>query len=282
MTDRNHQPPDLLEQAIAGLRDAPIPDGPPPRLVASTVEALEYSLIPPDVVRLLERRRKMIRIARYSSAAAVAAALVVVVGTLLMLRPVPAFADVVQGKERGVLRQKVYVQGDVYRMELPSAQEGVTAPADAPPILLVVIVDFKQKKALQIDYTKKTAKFIKGEDQKWEEMAKAFANPLEQLRDLKGDDAKPLGEEEWNGSKTAVFKLKKKDVFLGMRLTAGETAKLWVDVKSGLPVRIAVEPAADSKEKAPLLVFEQFAWNEALDAALFKLEAPKGFTVEGE
>jgi outer membrane lipoprotein-sorting protein len=302
MTDSNHQLPDLLDQAIAGLRDAPIPDGPPPHLVASTVEALQSSHVPPDVVRLLQRRRKMFRIARFSSAAAAAVLFMIAAAGLFVLdrTAVPAFADVVEnvrkaksvtfvlkmptivdGKERGVLQQKFYVQGDVYRMELPGAQEGVTAPPDTPPVVIAVIVDAKQKKALLLDYTKKSAKLIKAEDAEWEAMAKAFANPIEQLSQLKGDDAERLGEEELNGAKTEVFKLKKKDIVLGLRLTGGETAKLWVDAKSGLPVRIAVEPAADNKEKTPL-VFEQFSWNESLDAGLFKLEAPKGFTIEKE
>ena len=182
----------------------------------------------------------------------------------------------------GVLQQKVYVQGDVYRMELPwQLREGITVPADTPPILMVVIVDFKQKKALQLDFTKKTAKFIKpDDDKKWEAMAKAFANPLEQLSQLKGDDAEHLGKEDLGSVKTEVYKLKKKDIFLGMHLTGGETAKLWVDAKSGLPVRITIEPAPDSKDKAPLFVFEQFKWNVDLDADLFDLEAPKGFTIE--
>jgi len=57
---------------------------------------------------------------------------------------------------------------------------------------------------------------------------------------------------------------------------------LWVDPKTGLPVRIAVEAPADNEDKTPQIVFEQFRWNEALDADLFKLEAPKDFKVDGE
>ena len=246
----------------------------------------------------------MFRIAGYSSAVAAAVLFVIAATGLFLLdrTAAPAFADVVEnvrkaksvtfvtkmptlvkGKEGGILQQKVYVQGEVLRMEVPSAQEGVTVPADAPPILLAIIMDPKQKKALQLDFTKKTAKFLKpDDDKKWAAMAKAFANPVEQLSQLKGDDAEHLGKEELDGVKTEVYKLKKKDIFLGMHLTGGETAKLWVDAKSGLPVRITIEPAPNSKDKTPLFVFEQFKWNEALDADLFKLEAPKGFTIEKE
>lgn len=303
MTDRNDKPMDLLEQALAALRDAPVADGPSPRHVASTVEALQTAMIPPDVVRLRERRRKMFRIARYSTAAAAVVLLVIgAAGLFLMDRTASlAFAQVVEnvknakcvafvtkiptiveGSRMGTLQQKWYVQGDVYRMELPSAQEDVQAPPDAPPALMAMIADFKQKKALQIEFKRKTAKWIKGDDKMWLKMAKSFANPIEQLRQLKGDDAERVGVEELNSRKTEVYRLKKTDIFMGLRLTGGETAKLWVDPKSGLPIRIAVERPADSQEKAPVVVFEQFRWNEPLDADLFKLEVPKGFTIEGE
>jgi hypothetical protein len=303
MTDRNDKPMYLLEQALAALREAPVADGPSPRLVASTVEALQTAMIPPDVVRLRERRLKMFRIARYSTTAAAVVLLVIgAAGLFLMDRTASlAFAQVVEnvknakcvafvtkiptiveGSRMGTLQQKWYVQGDVYRMELPSAQEDVQAPPDAPPALMAMIADFKQKKALQIEFNRKTAKWIKGDDKMWLKMAKSFANPIEQLRQLKGDDAERVGVEELNGRKTEVYRLKKTDIFMGLRLTGGETAKLWVDPKSGLPIRIAVERPADSKEKAPVVVFEQFRWNEPLNADLFKLEVPKGFTIEGE
>jgi hypothetical protein len=304
MTNRNDQGPlEPLDQAIAAMRAAPVPDGPPVPLVASTVEALLAAVAPPDEVRCRKRRRKMFRIARYGGAAVAAVLLVLAAAWLfLMDRTAPrAFADVVenvknaksvtfvtrmptiiQGSRKGTLQQKWYIQGDAYRLEIPSAQDDVQVPPDAPPVLLAVIADVKQKKALQIDFARKTAKRIKAEDKTWEEMAKAFANPIEQLRKLKGDDAERLGEEEINGAKTEVYRLKKTDIFMGVRLGQGETAKLWVDPKAGLPVRIAVAAPADSEDKTPQLVFEQFRWNESVDADVFKLEAPKGFTVEGD
>jgi outer membrane lipoprotein-sorting protein len=78
-----------------------------------------------------------------------------------------------------------------------------------------------------------------------------------------------------DGRKTQVYRIKKAEVFMGLRLTEGETAKLWVDAKTGLPVRIAVGDPSDKDKR--FIVFEQFAWNEALDPDLFSLEVPKGF-----
>jgi outer membrane lipoprotein-sorting protein len=299
MRQRNEQQPvDVLERATAALRDLPLPDGPSPQLAASTVEALQSASIPPDVIRLKERRRKMFRLMRYSGAAAAAVLLAIVGGWLLLLdrMAAPAFADVVekiknaksvtfvtkiptivQGKKRGVLQQQFYIQGDVYRMELPSAQEDIPVPPDAPSILIAIIVDAKQKKALELDFIRKTARYIQADEKKWQQMARDFVNPIEKLRRLKNEDAERIGEEDLNGRKTQIYRLKKRDLFMGLRLK-DETAKLWVDSKTGLPVRIAVGDPTD-KDK-PFIVFEQFTWNEALEPELFKLEVPKGFTVK--
>src|SRR5437763_15907807 len=68
----------------------------------------------------------------------------------------------------------------------------------------------------------------------------ARANPIEELRKLKNDDAERIGEEEIDGRKTQVYRLKKAD-FIELRLGEGDTAKLWVDPKTGLPVRIRID-----------------------------------------
>jgi outer membrane lipoprotein-sorting protein len=300
MTERNeHQPVDDLDLATAALRDMSIPDGPPPQLAASTVEALQSANIPPDFVRLHERKKKMFRLMRYSGAAAAVALLAVLAGWLFLMDRTasPAFANVVekiknaksvtfvtkmptviQGTKKGILQQKMYIQGDAYRMEIPSAQEGVQIPPDAPPIVVVLLADWKQKKAILLDYTTKTAKKMESDEKTWREMAKAMADPIKQLRQLKEQDAERIGEEELNGRKTHLYRLKRTDIFMGLTITKDETAKLWVDPKSGLPVRIAVGDPTDLDK--PFVVFEQFAWNEALDPELFKLDVPKGFTLK--
>lgn len=99
MTERNEQQPvDDLDLATAALRDMSIPDGPPSQLMASTVEALQSASIPPDVIRLNERKQKMFRLIRYSGAAAAVALLAVLAGWLFLMDGTasPVFADVVK------------------------------------------------------------------------------------------------------------------------------------------------------------------------------------------
>jgi len=240
----------------------------------------------------------MFRIVTYSGAVA-AAIIAAIAGLVFFLdsRPQFAFADViknvndsksvtfitkmptiVQGTRRGVLQQKFYIQGDSYRMEIPSAQEDIQAPPDAPPIVAVLIADWQQRKAILLDYTTKTAKMIETDEKTWNGMAKAMADPVKQLRQLKEQDAERLADEDLNGVKMQVYRLKKKEIFMGLTQSPDESAKLWVDPKTGLPARIAQGEIGD-KDK-PFCIFEQFAWNEKLDPNLFKLEIPQGFTLK--
>jgi hypothetical protein len=288
----------VLDRAAAALRDMPVPDGPPPHLVASTVEAL-HSLARTQTVRVNERRKMMFRIARYGGVAAAVVFLAVLAGRLLPVNRTAALAfsdvvenvkkaksvtfvtkipTVVQGTKRGALQQKFYIQGDGFRMEVPSAQEDVPVPPDAPPILLAIIADWNRKTALQLDFVRKTAQPIVAEEKRWQEMAQELANPIEKLRRLKTEDAQRQGDEELDGRKAQVYRLKKKDLFMGMRLSKDETAQLWVDPKTGQPIRLTV--GDPSNKDKPFIVFDQFTWNEALDPDLFKLDVPKGFTLE--
>jgi hypothetical protein len=298
MTNHDEQgAPDFFEQALAALRDTPVPDGPTPDLAASTVRALLSTGKSPDVVRRSERRMKMFRIARYSGAAAAVTLLAVLAGWLLMMDRTarPAFADVIENVKHArsvtfltkmeqaqgrMLEQRWYLRGDSFRMEVPSDQAAFKAPADAPPVLLVLIADAKQKKALQLDFVRKKAHWIAGDEQAWQTMAKDLADPIAHLRRLKGQDAERLADEELDGRKTQAYRLKGGDVFMGLRVGQTETAKLWVDPQSGLPVRIAVERTLPDGSKRLLLAFERFTWNEVLDPDLFRLEVPKGFTLE--
>ena len=59
MSERNHQPTsDVLERALAALRATESFGGPPPHVVASTIEALENLDQTPDIVRFSSKRRK--------------------------------------------------------------------------------------------------------------------------------------------------------------------------------------------------------------------------------
>jgi outer membrane lipoprotein-sorting protein len=295
VSERNGQwAADGLERALAVLRAAPVPDGPPPHLVASTVEALRSRETPPDTVRPSERRRIMFRIARYSGLAAASVFLVVAAGFFWLWNSHPglAFGDVVENVKKAksvtftctqkltphspVLKQRWYLQDNKMRLELPGVQESFRANE---PVLMAIIADFDKKKVLRLDFVRKLA-------QRWDitkDITKHWVNPIDQLRRLKDQDAERLADEKLDGRPVQVYRLKKLHIWnADQDVKEGELAKVWVDPKSGLPVRFLIESwNADHKGKTRL-VFADFVWNKPLAPEMFKLEVPKGFTLDNK
>ncbi len=303
MSELNSKPPDRLEQAIAALRDTAGLENVPPQLETRAVEALnnQARAQAAQSARALERRSRMFRIARMSGIAAAIGMVGILAGWLLLVDHPSALAfddvvssvknaksvsfvtkmpTIIKGTQRGTLLQRFCVQGDGWRMEIPSAQAGVEVPPGTPPVLLVLVADFKQHKALELDMVGKTAKKVEADEKTWQDMAKALADPIKQLRQLKGNDAERIGTAEWEGRKTDLYRLNKTDIFLGMTVTPPEVAKLWADPKTGLPVRIAVERPNQDGTTETLFSFEQFRWNEVLAPELFQMEVPEGFRVK--
>ncbi len=278
---------DPLDRAAEALRDAPVPEGPPPGLVASTVQALQSSEIPPDDVRISQRRRLMVRMARYGGAGVAAAVLLALLGHFWFAegRAHAAFADVIENVRKAqsvsfvfhqqlggppTLSSQWYVQGDAVRMEMPGQ--------------LVVIADVKQKKTVQLNLVEKVAEVsdidAKTARQQAKRFTDPFANPVEYFGKLTAEDAEKTGEEELDGRKVDVYRLKR---FWEIELEQGDdqsSITAWVDRKSGLPVRIAIRASFHAEGKSKdWLVLEEFKWNEPLDPDLFKLDIPEGYTV---
>jgi outer membrane lipoprotein-sorting protein len=288
-SDLVDQAADTLRQA---LRDTPVPAGPPDDLAAATIEALRSRGSPPDAARR-GGRRAIVRLARYGGLAAAALLLAAAGASLWLLdrSAPPAFGQVVDNvkKARSVtftlrqkltpqsptLEQKWYLQGDAARLEIPGTQGDIHSDL---PVLMAVVVDYRRKKAVELDFVHKTAR----ERDLSDRMARDFSNPIEGLRRLTDKDAERVGEDQLDGRKMLVYRLKRLD-FLGMKGTVeeGETAKVWVDAASALPARIVIEAFTADRKGQSSLIFEKFAWNEPLAANLFRLDVPEGFTPKG-
>ncbi len=134
--------------------------------------------------------------------------------------------------------------------------------------LLIQVGDLDQKQALFLDMNHKVAQSAKIDAS----LAREFANPIDQLRHANTKNAERIGEEILRGRRTQVYKLHKVDL-LGMK-GDGEML-LWVDVESELPAKIVVH---DPDPKAEMeMRFDEFVWNEPLDARMFSLSIPDGF-----
>jgi outer membrane lipoprotein-sorting protein len=280
MSERNERhDPSMLERATEAMRAAPIPPGPPPGVVAATLETLNAATVSPDIIRLRERRKTLFRIVRYSGVAA--AVLAILAGALWLIdrNASVSLAQVVDNVQQAksvsfVLKQKLgnqpelesrmFIKGDFLRYEL-------NGPAPLGT-MLIMIVNTNERAGLQLDVTRKIATKI---DLEGRIPAEELRDPIERLRNLKAnnkDNVVRLGEEELDGRKCQVYQIKGRGKEATL-LVPGEF-KLWVDAKSGWPVRIQ---AADAKTS---LTYEQFKWDEPLREELFSLKVPQGYVLE--
>jgi len=224
----------------------------------------------------------MFRIARYSGFAAAASILVVLGVWFLAMNGGAgvAFADVVQKVKEAksvtlTCRQKIgrqpemefkwSLQGNAIRMEIPGQ--------------VTIISHIQNKKGLQLNHANKIAYQMPVHD----DAAAGFANPIEQFRKIRPEDASRLGEEQVSGKKTIVYQVEKFE-FMGIR-AKGEM-KIWVDPATELPVKIRIGLNSRRGSKAEdrpfdtVMTFEQFEWNKPLDPKLFSLEIPEGYEVK--
>ena len=273
MNDRMNQPErDVLEQATAALRDARFPDGPPPQLIASTIENLQTSNPAPDVIRRIQRRKFMFRFARYGAAAAVLLAVLAGAFWLLDRSASTSFADMVENVKKAktvsfVMKQKfddqpelqtkMYVKGNLMRYEISDT--------------VTLIVDLDRTKGLELDPVHKVARSMNIRNHQDDEGMKDVIDRLRNLKDDAKDHVKSLGDEEVGGRKCRVYQI----TGLAKPLWFGATAfKLWVDAKTGWPVKIH---AADEHTS---LTYDDFKWDEPLKDDWFSLEVPKDYTLE--
>ena len=292
MNTPNQPKSDMLARAIEALRTVPTLDRPPSSCVASTLVALNPQPILPVPSLNQQRRQRMFRIARYSGA--VAALLLVAFGASVIWlwdrSAAPAFAQVADNVRKATsvsctvktgigatpkIQMNYYMQGHFMRMEIPGKQEAFDAKI---PFTTVVVFDLGSGSITTIDFTSKTFTSVKAKFD--EALMKQFSSPVEWFSKITEKDAERIGEEQLNGHKTEVYQLLR--INFGDKdraLAEGETAKVWVDADSNLPVKMAVDafgPTSDSKTKSSLTA-KNFVWNKPLDPALFKLEVPEGF-----
>jgi len=280
---------------------------------APTVEAAASPATTPDTVRLHERKRSIFRIARYSSIAAAAAVVGVVAGYFLLVHPTAGvtFAQVIENVTKAesisfVFRQKMgsqpimvsrmWMQQDNIRMDLLGVEmsadltgpqaEGVRKLKELGEggklaALLTMIGDTSRQEAIELDHFRKTA--VK-RNMDARVAACISQNPGEQFRNVKGDDAELVGEEQRDGRKVLVYRLTKLDLPSFMaRKEPGDQMEMtvWVDAKTGLPVRIRIEGALSAtRDDHSFFDWDEFAWNQPLDPGLFSLEIPEGYAAQ--
>ncbi|MBL8851793.1 MAG: hypothetical protein JNG89_19100 [Planctomycetaceae bacterium] len=147
---------------------------------------------------------------------------------------------------------RIYVAGDQIRVEIEGG--------------LIQISDISEKRVLYLDAQRQLSQEMPMDSHRMEYLA----NPVNQLRQAKSDDAEAIGEEALDGIRCSVFRLRNFQL-----LGATGDMLMWVDPNSGLPVRFVIhDPRVSDKMEVR---FEDFVWNETFEPGLFSLNVPDGF-----
>jgi hypothetical protein len=272
--------PDVLDQATEAQRAAPVPAEPPEDLVAATVAAIDnrFTRVGPDTpADARKRRKRLMRILTFGgvSVGTAVAVLAIVFGSaggsaadevkkalrkaeqaksIRMLVEVDAGAD-------GQITSKSYLDHGKYRSE-------------ADPGGLVVVVNPKaENKAVLLLPKMQLYRVLDPEkDELLKGVMKGVTNAVGQFKVPADDMVKGLSDEYLDGRKTKVYEMKGVEV---KELNATADLKLWIDPKTGLPVRSRVVTKTGDKTYTATATYLGF--DEELDPKLFDTAVPDGY-----
>ena len=268
--------PDGLDQAVAALRDAPTPAGPPAELTAATLAAIRERLagmVPGESARQLQRRRRIMRYLSFGACSTAAAALV---GVLILLTGNGSAIAFEKVRERvNEVTAVTYVDTQVdrggYSMKMKYFNRGKQARLEFKSGMLYVY-DFGKLKALSIAPSNRAYELYDIEEETDDTQAMQFVDEVKRL--LKGPAVED-GSETIEGIEATVFKIDG-----GTMYNTKANYRVWVDPKTALPVRISYErKPTDPTDATPVKrTFDRFDWNPTLKDELFSLEVPEGYT----
>lgn len=238
------------------------------------VRANHLAVAPVSPSRMFDSRNRRWRTSRFIivGLTAAAALLAMVIGGLSLL-------DHSGGRVFAQMIEKVNAAGSVHfttaqqfgngpKIKGAMYLEGNRMRCEQFNGMLVNVGDFERKRALALNVPGKLAQQVEMDTH----FARAFNNPIDQLRRAKANDAEQIGEEILKGRRTKVYRFRKVDLLF---FKGDGEMLLWVDLESELPAKIVIR---DRDPKSPMeFRFEDFVWNEPLDARLFSLAIPDGF-----
>jgi outer membrane lipoprotein-sorting protein len=279
MTESNSQPArDILDQATGELRETPTPPGPPADLVAATVAAINNRFtgaLPAEIVRQ-QRRRRIMRYIGFGSATAAVVGIATFAGVFWLggasaaaklqkaldnAEKAQSFRIVFKSGPNGAEQTDVtiYRQGDFARVE---DRDGKFR-----------IIDLKGRKRLDLDPAAKTARLIDLTAEEADAAADVYAkytNPLKTVRGTAGTTVKELPDEKAGDRLLKIYSVQHR----GDEKNPAILARLWVDAKTTLPVRIVVDEG--QPDGGPTVIeFDQ--WNAEFGAKLFELKVPADY-----
>ncbi|HEY2760966.1 MAG TPA: hypothetical protein VGI75_09485 [Pirellulales bacterium] len=177
-----------------------------------------------------------------------------------------------------VLIAQVYCQGSMERVELPGKQPTYDHKI---PFDVVALIDYQKNEDFQVNYLSKIVWKNRVDSKAPQDQ---FADIVQAFRNLTEKDAEQIHEEDFMRTKTVIYRLLRATPPLGggQEIDASETAKVWVDVESKLPVLMYFERFNANRTVKNPVTLGNFEWNQPLDSKIFTLDVPEGFEVKDE
>ena len=255
----NTTPDTLLDQATARLRNAATAElscG----LLSATVEAVSDNVT-------LSRRVPNTGTMVTRASALVATIAIAVTAFVALVFPGPvhvAFAQVLDNTRKADSvaftliegsgnEHKCVVEGTKYRVEHSSG--------------IVIVGDRESRKRLLYDPDNKTAGVF---DLKEHAAVELGPGMVEQLRQVRPDDAEPIGKETIDGKTVDLFRVNGIKLF-GVDSSKG-AMKIWVDAKSMLPWRIELLVG-----KSSVVTLHELKWNAPVEPSSLQMQIPDSY-----
>jgi outer membrane lipoprotein-sorting protein len=268
---------EFLQRAIASIEDETVPAGPPPQLIAATLQALHESDRPhPRSVRLMPRTMT-------TKVLTTAASLLFVVGTATLLTlairtPSSAFGQALRQLRNArsmsysglmtVPGQQQPIRTRVFIAEDGRKRQEMESPEIGKPSGVVTIFDAAGKiRIVLIESSKLALVQDSAQPERGEIVGPGLLAWLQTLKKMGDKPDKELGQKELEGKRVT-----------GFVATQGTfTFTMWVDSATGQIVRIENDSPVNGADYH--VVMTDFRFDEKLDDSLLSFAVPAGYKV---
>jgi outer membrane lipoprotein-sorting protein len=270
----NNLPDDLLEKAIASLRDSAGTSGPTPEVIEQTLARIEaaqaFHASPRINWRILMKPRFSL-----AAAAIIAVALLGLFWTQFLGSGNIALGEVIA--KVNAVRSVSFKSTSTVRVPNMPAQTVISDVTIAEPTRMrqvvhpmgmITVADFNAGKWLTLQPQSKTASVVAISGMPKEAQQ---ANILEQFRNLDPKVYQKIGER--------VVENRPAVGFTTTEAPTGSKKTIWVDKETQLPVQVEMESNGGILG-TQTTVFSDFQWDVPINEADFSVTPPQGYTVQ--
>ena len=298
---------DIVDRAVNDLRNAPVPDGPPPEIQARLRTAYQDAGPQIQTQIIHNRRTVMKRVAATAAAVAVTAALGAGFLNMFSKRTDSAvFADTIKQMQqaKNVSWTTVFINRKVDKEKTKRWHETTVVKQiskvpglrrterfdDSGEVRLIEIVDWIRGQRLEIWPQEKRARLTEGGAVPEKDREKLATDQLSRMVARIDGDAESLGKKQIDGREANGFRV------LQAKNKPHTSVDLWIDMQTKKLVRVLLpgahkfDPETDPARNNPPgkrhttevrgLIMRDIVFDQELDDALFRFEPPAGYILE--